>query len=152
MLLTTACVVIFILSSLQGKCIVIPVIANSNFLHAGSVATAVQGIKLEASQPDIISIDKSEKNRVVKFTLSSSRPNQVAENFDLDIKVPDGFILKVFPSSVNLGKFPVHVTVVIKSIQPWVKCNEPYSIILIASNKFTKLSDAVAVHVTGVSQ
>ena len=106
---------------------------------------------MEASEPNIISIDKSERFVTLWFKLSSSLPNQKAEQFDLEAKTIDGIKLFVSPSSVKLRRFPIFVKVVIKSIDPWVKCDQPYGVILTASNKFTKLTDAFVIHVTGVS-
>ncbi len=106
---------------------------------------------MEASEPNPISISKSDRNTVLRFKFSSSRPNQAVERFDLEAKTIDGIKLAVFPSSVKLRGFSIFVQVVIKFIDPWVKCDQPYGVILTASNKFTKLTDAFVIHVTGVS-
>lgn len=110
----------------------------------------IQGLKLEASEPNIISVDKSDKFTVLWFKFSSSRPNHKVEQFDLKAKTADGIILSVFPSSVKLTRSSIFVRVVIRSINPWVKCDQPYGVILTASNKFTKLTDAFVIHVTEV--
>ena len=104
---------------------------------------SVNGVQLESFKPNILTIEKNQKNVFLKFILSSCRRNQAPEKFYFIPRTVDGINIKVIPASVVLSGCGDHavVKVVITSIHPRVRHGQPYSVLLTATNKFTRLTD-----------
>lgn len=104
---------------------------------------SVNGIQLESFKPNILTIERNQKNIFLKFMLSTYRQNQTPEKFYFLSRTVEGINIKVVPPNVVLSGCgdQVVVKVVIISIHPKVKCGQPYSVFLTATNKFTRLTD-----------